>query len=127
MPSKKKDEEYIPDDDFEDEIEEKKYRIKLLKDSIMEQDLKKQLLEKKMIVKELERKMRSKDKYLPRLPRVKKYIIKKEKEETIYNPITNKRIKKNKKSVKSIETQKANFLKKYNEKYLLDEFNKISI
>lgn len=123
--SPKKDEEYVPDEDFEGEIEEKKYRIKLLKDSIMEQDLKKQLLETKLKVKELEREMRSKDKYLPRLPRVKKCIIKKE--ETIYNPITNKRIKKNKKSIKSVETQKTKFLKKFNQEYLLNELNKISL
>jgi len=123
MSSKKSDEDYVPEEDFEEEVKEKKYLIKLLKDSIMEQDLKRELLEKKLEVKKLEKEMRSEDKLLPRK---KRNIVKKEKVETIYNPITNKRIKKTKRSVKSIETQVKKFNSKYNPEYLSKLFDDMS-
>ena len=126
MSSKKCDEDYVPEDDFEEEIQEKKYLIKLLKDSIMEQDLKRKLLEKKLEVKKLEKEIRSQDKFLPRLPRKMRNIVKKEKVETIYNPITNKRIKKTKRSVKSIETQVKKFNSRYNPEYLSKLFDDMS-
>ena len=148
MPSKNIDEDYVPDNGIEDELQDKKYLIELLKNSITEQDLMRELLEKKMAVKKLEKKMESNDEIVPRLPKVNKKLVKKENRsngklktwvpktnkkiikrelvDTVYNPITNNRIKKTKKSVKSIETQVKKFNKQYNQDYLSKLFNDMS-
>lgn len=123
MPSKNIDEDYVPEEESEEEVKEKKYKIQLLKNSIMEQDLMRELLEKKMVVKKLEKEMRSRGKIIPKK---KNRIVKKEKIETIYNPITNKRIKKTKRSIKSIQTQVKKFNSTYDPDYLSKIFDDMS-
>ena len=118
MPSKNNDSTYNPKDDEEEEQQ-------ALRDSINVLDLKKELLQKKLQVKKLENKLNRSYKKKKSIP--KKKIIKKEKiEETIYNPVSNKRIKKTKRNVKSIETQVNRFNKKYDFDYLSSVFGGMS-
>lgn len=109
-----KDEDYVYSSDEDDEPEQRMSSPAKLKRELQKCSLERQILEHKLEIKNLKDKLKKGTE-----KSIKKLSIKKtRKVEYIYNPITNKMIKKNETNKKRIKKQTDGFLKKFNENYL---------